>query len=75
MAADVSSLHTVLSGYRDHLTVGNESGGAKPTALITKDLLGGGGSALIMKNDQSKELDLDLQVPNGWEKCLDLKVF
>ncbi|XWS16761.1 hypothetical protein CRYUN_Cryun33cG0006400 [Craigia yunnanensis] len=79
MAADVSSLHRVLSSYRDDVTVGNESGGIKPTALITRDLLGGGvgggGSALIMKNDQSKELelDLDLQVPNGWEKHLDLK--
>ena len=82
MAADVSSLHGVLSRYKDDLTVGNESGGAKPTALITRDLLGGdgggggvGGSALInMKNDQSQELDIDLQVPNGWEKRLDLKV-
>ncbi|XVE52804.1 hypothetical protein DITRI_Ditri02bG0153500 [Diplodiscus trichospermus] len=81
MAADVSSLHRVLSGYKDDLTVGTESGGAKSTALITRDLLGGGGgcgdgggSALInMKNDQSQELDLDLQVPNGWEKRLDLK--
>lgn len=78
MAADVSSLHRVLSGYKDDLTVGNESSGAKSTALITKDLLGvggGGGSALNMKNnDQSQELDLDLQVPSGWEKRLDLKV-
>lgn len=83
MAADVSSLHGVLSGYKDDLTLGNESGGPKSTALITRDLLGsggggggGGGSALInMKNDQSQELDLDLQVPDGWEKRLDLKVF
>ncbi|XP_022749406.1 uncharacterized protein LOC111298913 [Durio zibethinus] len=73
MAAEVSSLHRVLSGYKDDLTVGNESGGAKSTALITRDLLGGGGFALNMKNDQSQELDLDLQVPNGWEKRLDLK--
>ncbi|XWS10331.1 hypothetical protein CRYUN_Cryun39dG0067200 [Craigia yunnanensis] len=78
MAADVGSLHRVLSRYKDDLTVGNESGAAKSTALITRDLLGGGGggggAALInMKNDQSQELDLDLQVPNGWEKRLDLK--
>ncbi|XVE98983.1 hypothetical protein REPUB_Repub03eG0156700 [Reevesia pubescens] len=74
MAADVSTLHRVLSGYKDDLTMGNESGGEKSTALITRDLLGEGGSALInMKNDESKELDLDLQVPNGWEKRLDLK--
>ncbi|XP_022718103.1 uncharacterized protein LOC111276623 [Durio zibethinus] len=74
MAAEVSSMHRVLSGYKDDLTVGNESSGAKSTALITMDLLGGGGSALInIKNDHSQELDLNLQVPNGWEKCLDLK--
>ncbi|XVF18189.1 hypothetical protein REPUB_Repub11eG0000500 [Reevesia pubescens] len=80
MAAEVSSLHRVLSGYKDDLTVGNESGGAKPTALITRDLLGGGGgggdggsSFINVKNDQSQQLDLDLQVPNGWEKRLDLK--
>ncbi|PPE01868.1 hypothetical protein GOBAR_DD01135 [Gossypium barbadense] len=81
MAADVSSLHRVLSGYKDDLMVGNESGGAKPTALITRDLLGGGGGGaggaspfINMKTDQSEELNLDLQVPNGWEKRLDLKV-
>ncbi|KAL4342418.1 hypothetical protein GQ457_08G008440 [Hibiscus cannabinus] len=76
MAADVSSSHGVLSGYKDDLTLGNESVVAKSTALITRDLLGvgGGGSALIgAKNDQSQELDLDLHVPNGWEKRLDLK--
>lgn len=77
MAADVSSLHRVFSGYKDDLTVGNESGGSKSTALITRDLLGvgGGGSASTdTRNDQSQELDLDLHVPNGWEKRLDLKV-
>ncbi|GMJ11648.1 hypothetical protein like AT1G79160 [Hibiscus trionum] len=76
MVADVSSSHRVLSGYNDDLTVGNESVGAKSTSLITKDLLGagGGGSALIdARNDQSLELDLDVHVPNGWEKRLDLK--
>ncbi|XVE63197.1 hypothetical protein DITRI_Ditri07aG0000400 [Diplodiscus trichospermus] len=78
MAADVSSLHRVLRGYKDDLTVGDESSEVKPTALITRDLLGGGevccGPALNMKNDQSQELDLELQVPGGWEKCLDLNV-
>ncbi|KAE8691167.1 myb-related protein Zm1-like [Hibiscus syriacus] len=87
MAADVSYLHRVLSRYKDDRMAGNESGGAKPTALITRDLLGvggrdggagdggtGGGSDLIiMKNDQLEELNLDVQVPNGWEKRLDLK--
>ncbi|KAE8702726.1 hypothetical protein F3Y22_tig00110482pilonHSYRG00752 [Hibiscus syriacus] len=49
MVADVSSSHRVLSGFKDDLTLGNESVGAKSTALITRDLLGagGGGSALI----------------------------
>ncbi|KAE8654142.1 myb-related protein Zm1-like [Hibiscus syriacus] len=74
MAAEVSSLHRLLSGYKDDRMVANESGGAKSTALITRDLLGGGDSAVIdMKNDQSEEPELDLQVPNGWEKRLDLK--
>jgi hypothetical protein len=43
---------------------------------MTRDLLGiggcvgGGGGG----DEQSLELDLDVQVPNGWEKRLDLKV-
>ncbi|KAM7268979.1 hypothetical protein ACFE04_024476 [Oxalis oulophora] len=71
MAADVSCLVRVMNGYKDNRTVGNESGGGKSSALITRDLLGGGGVSGL-KND-SQELDLDLQVPNGWEKRLDLK--
>ncbi|KAE9621538.1 hypothetical protein Lal_00033001 [Lupinus albus] len=73
MATEVSSLIRVLrGGYKEekkqqhhhhHWTVGNESHGHKPTALITRDLLGG----------SSIELDLDSQVPNGWEKRLDLQ--
>ncbi|GMJ02863.1 hypothetical protein like AT1G79160 [Hibiscus trionum] len=82
MATDVRSLHRVLCGYKDDRTARKESGGPKSTALITRDLLGirdggggaGGGSALIdMKSDRSEELNLDLQVPEGWEKRLDLK--
>ncbi|GLT40139.1 hypothetical protein SLA2020_142950 [Shorea laevis] len=76
MAADVSSLHRVLSGYRDDLTARNDSGAAKSTAaLFTRDLLGGGGSdaASMSVKNESQELDLDLQVPTGWEKRLDLK--
>ncbi|XP_039002407.1 uncharacterized protein LOC120128858 [Hibiscus syriacus] len=42
MVADVSSSHRVLSGFKDDLTLGNESVGAKSTALITRDLLGAG---------------------------------
>ncbi|CAH2067871.1 unnamed protein product [Thlaspi arvense] len=70
MAADVSSLVRLLSGYKDDRAAVKESAGTKSTAaLMTRDLLGigrGGG-------DRSLELDLDLQVPSGWEKRLDLK--
>ncbi|TKY49402.1 hypothetical protein E2542_SST26833 [Spatholobus suberectus] len=69
MAAEVSSLIRVMGGgYKEeqHRTVGNESHGEKPTALITRDLLGG-------SSNESQELDLDLQVPSGWEKRLDLQ--
>lgn len=71
MAADVSSLVRLLNGYND----AKESSGAKSTtAPMTRDLLGssrgGGGGG----GDRSLELDLDLQVPTGWEKRLDLKV-
>ncbi|KAB2601910.1 hypothetical protein D8674_002915 [Pyrus ussuriensis x Pyrus communis] len=75
MAADVSSLFRVLSGYSDdqHLSVGSDSSGEESTALITRDLLGGSGSSSSKLPNDSQELDLDLQVPNGWEKRLDLK--
>ncbi|CAL0310781.1 unnamed protein product [Lupinus luteus] len=78
MVTEVSSLIRVLGhgggGYKEekqhqhhhHLTMGNESHGDNPTALITRDLLGG--SSIV-----SEELDLDSQVPNGWEKHLDLQ--
>ncbi|KAL9268549.1 hypothetical protein AKJ16_DCAP19335 [Drosera capensis] len=39
---------------------------SRSSALITRDFLGGGGG-------DSKELDLDLHVPIGWEKRLDLQ--
>ncbi|KAL9227073.1 hypothetical protein vseg_002810 [Gypsophila vaccaria] len=38
------------------------------TGLITRDFLGGSTSGAV----ESKELDLDLHVPFGWEKHLDL---
>ncbi|CAL0310254.1 unnamed protein product [Lupinus luteus] len=75
MATEVSSLIRVLGGGGDkeekqrhhhHCVVGNESHRDKSTALITRDLLGG-------SSIESQELDLDSQVPSGWEKCLDLK--
>ncbi|KAL2331060.1 hypothetical protein Fmac_018641 [Flemingia macrophylla] len=69
MAAEVSSLIRVMGGgYKEeqHRTVGNESHGEKSAALITRDLLGG-------SSIESQELDLDLQVPTGFEKRLDLQ--
>ncbi|KAH8503093.1 hypothetical protein Peur_066890 [Populus x canadensis] len=68
MAAEVSSLVRLSSGYKDDRNAGSEPGGAKSTALITRDLLGG-----ATLETESLELDLDLQVPSGWEKRLDLK--
>lgn len=71
MAADVSTLIRILGrgGYKEekqqHRTAAND--GEKSSALITRDLLGGGSSV------ESQELDLDLQVPTGWEKRLDLQ--
>ncbi|KAG8386630.1 hypothetical protein BUALT_Bualt03G0168400 [Buddleja alternifolia] len=63
MAADVSSLVRLMNGVDS-----SESASAgKSTAPITRDLLGGCSTL------DSKELDLDLQVPCGWEKRLDLK--
>ncbi|KAM7499123.1 hypothetical protein LguiA_023537 [Lonicera macranthoides] len=64
MAADVTSLVRIMNGYKDDQ---NESNGGKSTVPMTRDLLGGCSSTL-----DSKELDLDLQVPTGWEKRLDL---
>ncbi|KAL5744863.1 hypothetical protein ACOSP7_027743 [Xanthoceras sorbifolium] len=76
MAADVSSLVRVLNRYKDDRTAGSETVGGKQTSLITQDLLGGGGGGggggEAVKNEY-QELDLDLQVPSGWEKRLDLK--
>ncbi|KAE9590522.1 hypothetical protein Lal_00023046 [Lupinus albus] len=77
MATEVSSLIRVLGGgggggdkeekqRHHHRVVGNESHGDKSTALITRDLLGG-------SSIESQELDLDSQVPSGWEKRLDLQ--
>lgn len=81
MSADVSSLLRVLNGYNkedQHRTVGNDSNSEKSTAPITRDLLGGGSNPFSSSTSKivvdSQELDLDLQVPNGWEKRLDLKV-
>ncbi|XP_073157886.1 uncharacterized protein [Henckelia pumila] len=63
MAADVSSLVRVINGGDSK----ESTSAGKSTAPITRDLLGG------CCTPDSKELDLDLQVPCGWEKRLDLK--
>lgn len=70
MAAEVSSLVRIMNAAANGLLNDSSSSSSSPnksTALITRDLLGG------CRSLDSKELDLDLQVPSGWEKRLDLK--
>ncbi|KAK3428409.1 uncharacterized protein LOC104451017 [Eucalyptus grandis] len=71
MAADVSSTVGYMSGFSTEESKrargGGGGGNEKPTALVTRDLLGG------LHEIESRDLDLDLQVPAGWEKRLDLK--
>ncbi|CAI9784044.1 unnamed protein product [Fraxinus pennsylvanica] len=63
MATEVSYLARLMNGGDS-----NESASiGKSTSPITRDFLGGCSTL------DSKELDLDLQVPSGWEKRLDLK--
>ncbi|XP_028752457.1 uncharacterized protein LOC114712160 [Neltuma alba] len=73
MAADVSSLVRTLGGggCKDdqHRAAVNDSTSEKPVALITRDLLGGSSRCVV----ESQDLDLDLPVPSGWEKRLDLE--
>ncbi|KAI3675651.1 hypothetical protein L1987_85243 [Smallanthus sonchifolius] len=64
MVTDVTYLCSVMNQQQ---AIMNDS---KSTALITRDLLGGGAGSDL---DSSKELDLDLHVPSGFEKRLDLK--
>ncbi|XP_052177278.1 uncharacterized protein LOC127791439 [Diospyros lotus] len=78
MAADVSFLLRIMNngGYKDDQkppppTDSFSSSSAPPpksTLLITRDLLRDSSSP-----SESTELDLDLHVPSGWEKRLDLK--
>ncbi|XP_064983383.1 uncharacterized protein LOC135623866 [Musa acuminata AAA Group] len=58
MALDVSLLAQMLKGYEE---------GEQKRKLVTRDLLGGGGAVL-----RSAEVDLELRVPAGWERRLDL---
>lgn len=67
MAADVSSLVRILNGYIEDQQQPQQIIGAEHKIPVTRDLLGG------CSKLGSKELDLDLQVPNGFEKRLDLK--
>ncbi|CAH8321428.1 unnamed protein product [Eruca vesicaria subsp. sativa] len=75
MTADVSYIVRKLSRYNeDRMTVKDSSGEGSSVALMTRDLLGSAGcGGGVGGDDHSLELDLDLQVPNGWEKRLDLK--
>ncbi|KAI3769024.1 hypothetical protein L6452_00120 [Arctium lappa] len=67
MVTDVTYLCSVMNQQQGMM---NDS---KSTALITRDLLGGGGGGGCDLDSSSKELDLDLHVPSGYEKRLDLK--
>lgn len=80
MAADVSSLVRILNGHLDEQRSQSSdkeedrrSRGASD--LLTKDLLGSSASCSSFSSSRlkSKDVDLDLQVPSGWEKRLDLK--
>ncbi|KAF7851654.1 hypothetical protein BT93_L3311 [Corymbia citriodora subsp. variegata] len=70
MAADVSSTVGFMGGFSKEESKrarGGVAGNEKPTAaLVTRDLLGG------LHEIESHDLDLDLQVPAGFEKRLDL---
>ncbi|CAF2115030.1 unnamed protein product [Brassica napus] len=71
MTADVSYIVRILGRYNDdRMTVKDSSGPGSSVALMTRDLLGSAGCG---GDDHALELDLDLKVPNGWEKRLDLK--
>ncbi|KAI4366006.1 hypothetical protein MLD38_021935 [Melastoma candidum] len=69
MAAEVGPIAGYVKGYDDDKLRRAAVVGLldKSSAPITRDLLGG------LHGIESQELDLDLQVPLGWEKRLDLK--
>ncbi|PKA66000.1 hypothetical protein AXF42_Ash010409 [Apostasia shenzhenica] len=58
MAVDATSLVRIMDAYKDEVE-------GKRRDLFTRDFLGGGGCA-------SEELDLDHQIPKGWERSLDI---
>ncbi|KAK8956733.1 hypothetical protein KSP39_PZI000353 [Platanthera zijinensis] len=65
MAADVTTLVRIMEAYKEELKV-------KRRGLFTRDLLDGGDGAASAGIRFSMELDLDFQVPAGWERRLDL---
>ncbi|KAK1307679.1 hypothetical protein QJS10_CPA09g00950 [Acorus calamus] len=69
MAADVSALFRILNGYSNRDDGGGavDADEAPKRFLVTRDLLG------ECARRPHKELDLDLRVPIGWEKRLDLQ--
>ncbi|KAK6934711.1 hypothetical protein RJ641_034866 [Dillenia turbinata] len=71
MATEVSSLVRVLYGSGEEQKHGGVGVDEQSKGLVTRDLLGCCSS--FSDDVNSKELDLDLQVPSGFEKRLDLK--
>ncbi|KAK1378896.1 SacI homology domain-containing protein / WW domain-containing protein [Heracleum sosnowskyi] len=68
MAVEGGYLFRIINGYIEQPDI------SKSTALITRDLLGGAAGACNSSTTfDSKQLELDLQVPPGFEKRLDLK--
>ncbi|KAH0457910.1 hypothetical protein IEQ34_013225 [Dendrobium chrysotoxum] len=64
MAADVTTIVRMMEAHR-------EDDDGKRRGIVTRDLLGD--AAVAAAVGSSTELDLDLQVPSGWERRLDLK--
>ncbi|KQJ84622.1 trinucleotide repeat-containing gene 18 protein [Brachypodium distachyon] len=64
MAAEVGSIARLLRGEA------GKRGGARPE-MVTMDLLGGCGGDAVSSGDD-EVVDLDVKVPAGWERRLDL---